>query len=285
MGAIKMTLELYQKGILKDTHSVMEMGSQGLHISIPDLEELLQMAGLSNYRKKDFGNLKRWPEGSCSSKVFYEILGIKEYACIDLCGGYGAIDWDLNRPWEDKSYENKYDLVTDHGTNEHVFNTAEAYRTMHRLCKPGGLLVILQAPCRGNGYFAFEPLFFTKMSEANDYKILFSSYLVTPAVLTPHGSAHQYHVPVSGELIDALDWSKVSHLGIAYVMQKQSKADFRYPKQENDLSKSQQRVDYLLQFLQGPPEHSYVPLAPESVRGKHFIAECRRRIYSRIKSR
>ena len=46
---------------------------------------------------------------------------------------------------------NKFDIVTDQGSCEHVFDIAECYRTMHNLAKPGGYIIIAQATWKGNG--------------------------------------------------------------------------------------------------------------------------------------
>ena len=286
-AAIKMNLELFNRGFLKDRRSVVDMGSQGLHLNLADFEELLHMAGMDDYKKENFSALAHWPNGpECSSRFFYEVLGIKDYACIDLGKEHGAIPLDLNCPLEDKSLYGKYDLVTDYGTNEHVFNTSEAFRTMHRLCKVGGILVIAQVVYRGNGYYSYNPSFFEEMAEANNYKILSSSYTIGTVTLKSNGSQNQFHVPVSTGLIDALDWTKVSELGINFVCQKRSDADFCYPYQEGPLSTLRQNQGYPLQFLQSPPSysHSYVPTIPENIHGKDLLAECRERVYDRIRS-
>ena len=52
---------------------------------------------------------------------------------IDLNGLYDSIKHDLNHSFTDEQYLNKFDLVTDFGSCEHVFNIAEAYKTMHKL--------------------------------------------------------------------------------------------------------------------------------------------------------
>ena len=80
-----------------------------------------------------------------SSREISSNVGKKEYACIDLNEEHGAIPLDLNQPLEDISLYGQFDRVTDFGCNEHAFNIAEAYRTMHRLYKKKGLLVIFQA--------------------------------------------------------------------------------------------------------------------------------------------
>jgi hypothetical protein len=83
---------------------------------------------------------------------------------------------------------------------------------------------------------------------------------VATSALTGAGSANQFHVPLSRELIDALDWTKVQQIGICYVMQKQSDADFQYPYQGQYLSRVMGHQGYQLQFLPEPPSRTYLPV-------------------------
>ena len=256
-AAIKLNLELWQRGIFRNIKSVMDMGSQELHLPLANFEKLVQVAGVPNYRKEDFANLAYWPGfPRCSSKPFYELLGVEEYSCIDLGGEHGAIPHDLNMPLEDHQLYGRYDLVTDHGTNEHVFNTVEAYRTMHRLLKQQGIMMVIQCVYHGNGYYGYDPSFFEGIAAANDYRILFSSYVI----LGKTGS-NQFHVPLSIELLELVDWTKVGSIGICYVMQKQSEShDFNYPYQGQFLAATQGHYGYQLQFLPDPPSRTYLPL-------------------------
>ena len=68
-----------------------------------------------------------------STKSFWKMLGFSKTDCCDVNNMHELIYIDLNNPLNDQNLKNQYDLVTDFGNNEHPFNTAEAYRTMHRL--------------------------------------------------------------------------------------------------------------------------------------------------------
>jgi hypothetical protein len=254
-SAVKLYLELWQRGLLKDTKSVLEMGSQELHLKQSTFEELVQAAGISHFDPKDFPNLGNWPaHPRCSSRHFYKLLGIEKYQSIDLNAEHGAIPLNLNEPLEDRSLWGKYDMVTDHGTNEHAFNVAEAYRTMHRLCRKGGLITIVQAVYGGNGYFNFDLSFFEGIAAANGYKILYSSYVVTVGQT-------QFHIPVARELLNALDWTKMSSIGICYVFQRQNDADFKFAYQGQYLAEVEKNAGYRLQFSSLPPSRAYIPMA------------------------
>src|SRR5712692_5922723 len=281
-AAVKLNLELWQRGFFRDIHRVVEMGSQELCLTRMDFEELVQAAGAGNYKRESFPCLENFPKRPlCSARPFYEMLGVEKYSCIDLNGEHGAIKHDLNFPLKDPSLTGVFDLVTDHGCNEHAFNIAETYRTMHFLCKKDGLMVIMQSVYRGNGYYNFDLSFFEGLAAANQYKILFASYVIAPA-----GSNEQYHITRSRELLNVLDWSK-ANIYICYVFQKQMDADFHYPYQGRYLSAIQGHDGYRLQFLPDPPSRSYVPISRratlETFRAKHLVQELARRAFTKFK--
>jgi hypothetical protein len=264
-AAVKLYLELWQRKILDNLESVMEMGSQSLHIPKAELEELVTAAGVPGYNEKAFPDYSD-PSGLlfCSSRPFYELLGARQYRCIDLGKQYGAIPHDLNQPFTDESLFGQFDLVTDHGTNEHVFNIAETYRTMHRMCKSGGIIVIEQALYGGNGYYNFDLSFFEGMAAANNYSILFCSYAVTTRT---NNVITQHHIPISRDLLNAIDWSKIWYVEICYVFRKNSKDDFKYAYQGEYQADVQGHHGYRLQFLSDPPSRTYVPLRGQSQDG------------------
>mgnify|MGYP000114895092 FL=1 len=97
LAAVQNTLELHNLGYLKNSKNVFEIGSQELHLKKEDLKQLFDNAGLKSDLVEKYPNINNWPEKPrCSSKFFYESLGIKEYQCMDMNGDYGAIVHDLN---------------------------------------------------------------------------------------------------------------------------------------------------------------------------------------------
>ncbi len=281
-GAVKLNLELWQRGYFSNINRVIDMGSQDLSLGRPDFEKLVAAAGANNYKPENFPHLDNYPKRPlCSAKPFYEMLGAKTYSCIDLNGEHGAIKHDLNFPLTDVSLTGVFDLVTDYGCNEHAFNIAETYRTMHSLCKKDGLIIIMQSVYRGNGYYNFDLEFFEGLAAANGYGILFSSYIVAPS-----NSNDQFHIPGSRALLNILNWSQ-ANIYISYVFQKQTDADFRYPYQGRYLSDIQGHDGYRLQFLPNPPSRSYVPVTRRSTiktfRAKHLIGELARRVLTKMK--
>lgn len=283
-GAVKLYLELWQRGLFENIDSVVDVGSQELHLEQSEFERLLREAGIPGIDPSDFPDIEKWPaQPRCSAKPFYNLLGVNQYSCIDMNAELGAIPLDLNEPLEDKSLYGKFDLVTDHGCNEHAFNVAEAYRTMHRLCRNQGLMICCQGVWNTNGYYLFDLSFFEGLAAANNYKILFSSYIVD-LESTESESNHQFHVPLSRHLLDAFDNSKLATLGICYVLQKQNDEEFQLPYQGPYLSQRQGHSGFELQFLPNPPSRTYVPMSEEvqSVRTRDLVRLVIKRILGKF---
>lgn len=126
--------------------TVVEMGSQTLTIRVKDQPEI-QTA----------------PE-------FYGHLGFKRYESIDK-DDTGTISADLNYPYMSAV---EYDVVTNNGTGEHIFDQANLFRTIHNLCKVGGVMVhvLPWINWRNHGFYNFNPILFYDIAQDNGYEIL-----------------------------------------------------------------------------------------------------------------
>jgi len=115
----------------------------------------------------------RFPPGSKGSDL-YELLGCAEYRAYDLFD-QRAEKCDFNDP---PRGDGSFDVVTNFGTSEHVFNQAAVMRFAHELMKPGGvfLCTLPSAGGRDHGFFNYQPSFFWNLARANDYQILTFDY-------------------------------------------------------------------------------------------------------------
>lgn len=90
---------------------------------------------------------------------------------IDL-HGQDCLKFDLNdsQLWA----SDKFDVVINTGTTEHVFNQYQVFKTIHDACKVGGLM-LHGVPWRGwtnHSFYCYQPTFFLDLAAANGYKIL-----------------------------------------------------------------------------------------------------------------
>ena len=109
-----------------------------------------------------------------TTQDFYGLLGFTEYQSIDL-DGKGTLKTDLNKPEVPEEWAGAFDLVTNNGTGEHIFNQAAIFELMHALCKPGGLMlhVVPWINWLNHGFYSFHPRLFGDLAEANGYKVEF----------------------------------------------------------------------------------------------------------------
>ena len=228
-AAVKLNLELWQRGLFKEVRSVLDFGSQELQLDEQHFRALLESTGIA-YAQDRFRPWYFPDHPRCPSAPFYDLLGVEDVVQLDLNGDHGALPLDLNEPIEDPGLLDRFDLVSDYGNNEHVFNVAEAYRSMHRVTRRGGLIVIVQARYGGNGYFLFDAPFFEEVAAANRYEILFSSYVLASR-RSACGTFDEFHVPMAAQLLDLLDWSRLGSISVCYVFRKTSDQDFVVPYQ------------------------------------------------------
>lgn len=278
-ASVKLNLELWRLGYFSNFKSIVEMGAQEIHMPFTAFQDLIRSAGVTQYDSSKFDALNHWPkQPRCPAKNFYELLGLREYRCIDVQNLHGAIPFDLNQPMEDTAYFEKFDLVTDYGTNEHIFNTAEAYRTMHKLCRPGGMIIIGQALYNGNGYYCYEPSFFEGLAAANHYKILFCSYVVSVHDQRDVAKYDQFLLPLHDALLDVMNKTQISEIGICYVMQKQESGEFHIPYQSQLMSERNGYLGLDIGYFLHPTSRSYLPVfSLEHVRTKHLLTELEKR--------
>ena len=258
---IQNIIEMYSSGYFKNSKSILEIGSQELHCSKGDIKELFKQANLDSEQVDNFKDIDNLPNRrpAASAKPFYDALGLTEYSCIDLNEDHGAIGHDLNKPFLDKSKFNKFDVVTDFGSCEHVFNIAEAYKTMHKLLKPEGYFIVTQAVLKGNGYFLFDNSFFAGFAAANNYKIISSSYIVSTKVRTENQSYLDFLIPLSRDLFDVLDYSKLTNVSIYVVLQKQEDKEFKMPYQHSLMTLNYNFAGYNRMYHQDPIGYSFLP--------------------------
>ena len=128
------------------------------------------------------------------------------------CGRYESIDgndrgtWthDLNRKLP--AAVAPFDLVTDFGTGEHIFDQAQVWRTIHLLTKPGGYIAFDRptAGYPGHCFYLINEGLIRDIAAANDYAILrleprkTSRGELIRGVFKKTGTATKFQVPQQG---------------------------------------------------------------------------------------
>ena len=152
---------------------MLEMGPQDLILSTPAaiefyvrrhrsaaetravMDKLFDSQG--QFRREEIGTL-------------YGVFGYTTYRSIDLDDP--RADWrcDLNHPVD---ISEKFDMITNFGTAEHIFNIGEVFRSMHTLLKDGGIQLHIM-PAFGDvnhGFYNVHPTVYFDVAKANDYVV------------------------------------------------------------------------------------------------------------------
>jgi Methyltransferase domain len=163
--AVRVLKELVDRGLLKKGMSMLELGSQQICVhkcekAKTTLEGISREFGAGPYIKKFDPN-----------REFMRSLGF-DYVSIDIDGKYGAHPLDLNH--ELRPIGDRFDLVTNFGTTEHIFNQAQCFKTIHACCKIRGLIVhaVPMAGYAGHCFYSYDPGLFRDMAKANSYEII-----------------------------------------------------------------------------------------------------------------
>lgn len=107
--------------------------------------------------------------------TYYKALGFSSYDAIDVNSVYGSMIMDLNVDLRERYGFNKtYDLVTNNGTGEHIFNQYTVFKNAHDLTKVGGVMLFVLPfyNWMNHGFFNFNPLLFADLAAANGYEIV-----------------------------------------------------------------------------------------------------------------
>jgi hypothetical protein len=169
MGLGPPILGLYRQlkilGTFDNIDSVVELGSQG--VWCPDrrlLTGLYDAFGRERPPEKEIQlYINSTGTGHAPSRHLHESLGFK-YQCIDIDGNFGSIGLDMNFDPLPAEYRGKFGMTTNHGTTEHIFNQLNAFKMIHDLTRPGGLMQ--------HGFFNYQPNLFDALARFNSYKTL-----------------------------------------------------------------------------------------------------------------
>ena len=174
---------LFEQGFVPPRGAVLELGSQnitaaGFEDQFEQIVEALRgRAGQNGVM--DRAAVRGLADGGKMSR-FLELCG-SEYRALDIFEDDKVHLFDLNMHDLPDELRNHFDLVTNFGTTEHVFDQVRCFRTMHEAAKVGGVLYT-DVPMGGylyHGYFLYTPLFFMHLALANDYEVIFDYYGVS----------------------------------------------------------------------------------------------------------
>ena len=109
-----------------------------------------------------------------STKEFFLNLGFTKYLAIDVNTDMDAVAMDLNTDISKQyNWTEQFDLVTNNGTGEHVFNQYTVYKNTHDLTKVGGYMIHVLPFYRwvDHGFFNTQPNLYPCLALQNNYDL------------------------------------------------------------------------------------------------------------------
>jgi hypothetical protein len=136
-----------------DFSSMATLGQQEFFPSLKPLQKAFRLHGISKDAKTFIH------ESGSRSEPLFRLLGATSIVSFDSSDYEGASDvQDLNKPLADK-YVNRFSVVYDGSTLEHVFNLPEALSSCMNMLKVGGYFIssTMANNYLGHGFYQFSP--------------------------------------------------------------------------------------------------------------------------------
>ena len=203
---------------------VLTLGRQNYTASVKGTRSLFAKYGL----QCDWVPPNPYPQNY--SEGLFTALGAKDIDSLDLSPAEKpTILHDLNEPVP-AELRNRFDIVLDAGTLEHVFNIPQALFNCMGMVRVGGKLIIetVANNYMGHGFYQFSPeLFFALLSKQNGFKV--DSLLVIE-----HSPRHRKFEAVSpDEARSRFETTTFWRTGLICVATRQAEVPFSTPQQSD----------------------------------------------------
>ena len=234
IGVVEFLIELRTAGYLTPGGAVIEIGAQQLGSTCllhPDrLQHLGKLCGIHHPLSLppadpappvSEGSSQVLDSNAPFARDFWHWLGF-QYAAIDIDGSPGSIPLDLNFDSIPQEHKGKYNLVTNFGTTEHVANQLNAFKIIHDLTAPNGVMVH-ELPAQGmfnHGLVNYNPKFFWLLARSNGYKFIHSDFMPSPTYSGLPDNVTEFLNSNNLAPLHPFGDYKVADAGIFVVMQK-----------------------------------------------------------------
>jgi hypothetical protein len=166
INAVRFLIAARRAGV--EFGEVLTLGRQDLNVFPAKMVQVLEAQELPSIQFQPFAQEARFAE------PVFKALGAREVFSIDVSAFEGAsFIHDLNQP-VGPDLQERFNVVYDGGTLEHVFNFPVALRNCMEMVRLGGRLFIHTVANNycGHGFYQFSPeLFFRALSEENGFTV------------------------------------------------------------------------------------------------------------------
>lgn len=263
-STINILRDIYNDAIFKTISSVMELGSQDIKTNQNELDNFFSELNLDTKIILDNDRV--------STKFLYEALGVNKYTCIDIDEAHSSLNFDLNEDILQKyNFCEQFDLVTNHGTTEHIFNQFAGFKNIHNLCKNGGYMqhILPIHKMLFHCMFNYQPYTFFSLARFNSYKII-KIELIDNHTQEIYEYNHNNFIKLHKTNLEDLQFTEGILLHIMF--QKTNDNEFVIPIQANESYYPQIQKDILKTFIRYNPKS--VAVFGAGISGKKVIDWC-----------
>ena len=239
---VELLIRLRRQGYLPDRASVIEIGAQQISNSVlrnsAEVVELGRLFGVQSVpplpeplpARATPSGYERMSVDAPLARDLWTWLGFS-YASIDVDGTPGSTPLDLNFSDVPESLAGKHHLVTNFGTTEHVANQLNAFKIVHDLTAPGGVMMHT-LPAQGgfeHGLVNYTPKFFMALGGKNAYRWLFFDFVPDPCAHPIPDYLVDVIKPFRPSITEAAATYRAAECSFWVVFQKQGDAKFVPP--------------------------------------------------------
>jgi len=159
---------------------VCSLGNQDIWASRNDIKQCLDDVGCTYHEPANIlghssrtfamsAELARIARDFVHARTLFEAFGIREYLDLDKFDSDNpALRHDFNNPVPPE-LENRFGLVFDGGTIEHIFDVRQVMANITKMLRPQGCVVHICSFGIDHGFYAFSPGFFFDFYGANGF--------------------------------------------------------------------------------------------------------------------
>ncbi|MEQ8510327.1 MAG: class I SAM-dependent methyltransferase [Rhodospirillaceae bacterium] len=172
--------------------SILVLGEQRIRATYSDIERISLNIGLP---LRALPEIPSPSDRFLTADEFFMLIGFEAHTALDNSGYEGAkLIHDLNDPNPPEEFREKFDVIYDGGTFEHLFNVPIAFSNLYHFLNKDGF-VIHDVPVNNyvdHGFYQFSPTLFWHYYGLNGYKLHQSVLLkhtndvLGPMIVIPH---------------------------------------------------------------------------------------------------
>lgn len=160
---------------------VLSLGNQEIWANYADLKSYFdemdspyqepgEIVSHTSYMFSSDANLAALAKDFVHARVFFEMLGIRDYDDMDkFDSDKPTYLHDLNLPVP-ASLCDRYSLILDGGTIEHIFDVRQVLSNIVQMLKPGGCVVHIGSYSMDHGFYGLSPCLFYDFYSANGFE-------------------------------------------------------------------------------------------------------------------